>query len=175
MLRFTLICFLSCVETISKNTNNATLPLQPCDTVNFYRSHSSPQCCRGRLSLALHNVNSFALVKYKREGRRAESARQCWKAWLTELQCFFWILSQWLKTYDSVLCRKRQDCGSNTQQVPSSIVSNGHCNVTVDSSAATECSRGKRGHSSHLPTSSTTCHSCITISKTYLQTKLDFL
>ncbi len=83
------------VESLSKNMDSATLSLQPTlwSKVVLHPYHSllqEPLCSvglhviklynpamtekkRGHLSLALHNVNSFALLRYKREGRRAES------------------------------------------------------------------------------------------------------
>ncbi len=78
----TLICFFFCVESMSKNTKSASLPLQPTlwSKVGLHLNCSLLQeqlcpACRLRsarlqrtASLALHNIHSFALLIYKREG-----------------------------------------------------------------------------------------------------------
>ncbi len=105
------------IESKNKNTNSATLPLQSTlwlkVGLHLYRQMLWVplwlQGCRGQLSLALHNVHSCALIQ-ERERASWEyvgDGKKCWKAWMTEIQGYFLILSHWLSTFDSVLCCKR--------------------------------------------------------------------
>ncbi len=146
------------VESMSENTDSVALPLQstlwlkggiasvwfmllePLSFAGFYNPAMTEKR-RGRRSLALHNVNTFASLKYKKKAnetraRVVDRERQRWKAWMTETRRYFSFFSQRFKIYESIACCKRQYRQINNQPILDRIVLNSCFNVTAVSSAA---------------------------------------